>query len=338
MRQQRLTLWAASEQIVYRWGDSLKECGIDLVVANTGISTTGADGLLLTRNGDDGHLREIYRSGLRQEDSAVLLLVFGEDVPYAWADELATACESSQLPCEVVRMSLWSGKERVLLGGDPAGQRLRFLRRLLAEHGKISMVCSRREIDEAIRQLPRYLAWKEQFYWEMGEVCDAQGVSLMQVSRALGLDTRIGQGWLVSGCQDHSLVRAWLLRECQHVLQKANIERIALIGPEDLWDKMPQGWLAGREIAVYTGKDKPNPNEARPDWIRCDSWKVAVQDADLLVVGAELGVVAELSLQELARTMRQSLIIDAASCFPAQEARLFCQGYRAVGEKTNVWE
>lgn len=338
MRHQRMTLWVAAEQILHKWGESLKECGMDLLVAQKGESAEGVDGLLLTGPGDYSRLHELGENGLCQQNSPALLLVFGDEAPYGWADELAAACEASQKPCEVVRMSLWSGNERVLLGGEPVVQQMRRLCRLLADHGKVSMVCGRREVDEAIRQLPRYLAWKERFYWEMGEVCDDNGVSLSQVSRALGLDTRIGQGWLDSGRQDHSLVCAWIVRECQHVLQKAKIERVALIGPEGLWSSMPQGWLAGRKVAVFTGTDKLFPNEVRPGWVRCNSWEAAVQDADLLVIGDGQGVVAELSLQELIRAMRQSLVIDAASSFPVQEARLLCQGYRAVGEKTNVWE
>ncbi|MED4568334.1 hypothetical protein [Brevibacillus agri] len=338
MRHQRMKLWVAAEQTLHKWGESLKECGIDLLVAQKEEPAEEVDGLLLTRLGDYSRLQELGGNSLRQENSPVLLLVFGDEAPYGWADELAAACEASQKPYEVVRMSLWSGKERVLLGGGPVGQQMRRLCRLLADHGKLSMVCGRREVDEAIRQLPRYLAWKERFYWEMGEACDDNGVSLKQVSRALGLDTRVGQGWLDPVHQDHSLVCAWLVRECQHVLQKTKIERIALIGPADLWNKMPQGWLADKAVAVYTGTDEPFPNEARPGWVRCDSWKAAAQEADLLVIGDGLEVAAELSLQELAHTMRQSLVVDAASCFPAQEAQLFCKGYRAVGEKTNVWE
>ncbi|WP_371736967.1 hypothetical protein [Brevibacillus sp. HD1.4A] len=340
MREQRMTLWAASEQIVRSLGGSLRECGIDLASEQTGLPPEGVDGFLVTGHDDYNKLRAADRTSMRQQNDADMLVIYGDEAPYAWADELALSSEAGDdaRKWEVIRLALWSGNERALIGGDPSGKHMRLVCRLLAEYGKVSMICGCREVDEAIRQLPRYLAWKERFYWELGEWCDTRQVSLRQVSRALGLDTRIGQGWLFAERRDHSHVCKWLERECQLVLEKAKVRRVALIGSNALWDKMPQGWLAKMDVAVYTGADGQYPNEVHPDWLHGDSWNAVLQDADLLVIGDRLGIVDELSLQEVAKVMRQSLVVDAASCFPTQEAQLFFKGYRAIGEKTNVWE
>ncbi|MFS0556938.1 hypothetical protein [Brevibacillus sp. 179-C9.3 HS] len=334
MCKESMRLWVISEEVVTRFGNELGACGIELVVCSTDATQEVVDGFLLTKESDGKLLRERKQ---QPGTGSWLTLVYGSEVPYDWANILLSQFGKAE-GYELVRMALFT-PERVLLGGDPNGRWMRFLCRLLGRYSLVSMVCGMREVDEALRQLPLYLAWKEQFYIELGNRCDERGVSLQQVSRALGMDKRVGQGWLFPSRPDSSLICRWLEKECRVSLQKANIQRIVLWGAYALWEQMPADWLDEKDVTVYTGEDKPIPNEGMARWTLCDSWQEAVKDADLLVIGNSAGtVIAELPLPELVYGMRQSYVIDAAACFPIQEAQSYFQGYRAIGENTNVWE
>ncbi|GAB1533486.1 MULTISPECIES: hypothetical protein [Brevibacillus] len=329
-----MKLWVISEKVVARFGNELGACGIELVVCSTDAIQEGAIGFLLTKE-SDGKLLQERMQQLGTEPW--LALVHGSDVPYDWANTLHTQYEHTG-KYEVIRMALLT-RERALLGGEPDGRWMRFLCRQLARYSLVTMVCGMREVDEALRQLPRYLAWKEQFYIELGASCDEKGISLLQVSRALGMDKRIGHGWLYPSRQDCSLIVRWLEKECRLVLQKANIQRIVLWGEDSLWEQMSSDWLAEKDVAIYTGEDKPIPNKRMMRWTLHDSWQDAVKDADLLVIGNAAGTtIAELPLSELVSRMKHSYVIDAAACFPVQEAQSYFQAYRAIGENTNVWE
>ncbi|TQK42223.1 hypothetical protein FB479_11475 [Brevibacillus sp. AG162] len=329
-----MRLWVISKEVVARFGKELGACGIELVVCSTDAIQEGANGFLLTKESDGKFLQERMQ---QLGTGPWLTLVYGSDVPYDWANTLHTQYEHTG-EYEVIRMALFT-RDRALLGGEPNGSWMRYLCKQLARYSLVTMVCGIREVDEALRQLPRYLAWKEQFYIELGASCDEKGISLLQVSRALSMDKRVGQGWLYPSREDDSLIVRWLEKECRLVLQKANIQRIALWGEDSLWEHMPSDWLAEKEVAVYTGEDKPIPNKRMTGWTLCDSWQDAVKDADLLVIGNTAGTtIAELPLPELVYGMRQSYVIDAAACFPVQEAQSYFQAYRAIGENTNVWE
>lgn len=329
-----MKLWVISEGVVDRFGNELGACGIELVVCSTDAIQEGANGFLLTKESDGKLLQERMQ---QLGTGPWLALVYGSDVPYDWANTLHTQYEHTG-KYEVIRMALFT-HERALLGGEPDGRWMRFLCRQLARYSLVTMVCGMREVDEALRQLPRYLAWKEQFYIELGASCDEKGISLLQVSRALGMDKRIGHGWLYPSRQDSSLIVRWLEKECRLVLQKANIQRIVLWGEDSLWEQMSSDWLAEKDVAIYTGEDKPIPNKRMTRWTLYDSWQDAVKDADLLVIGNAAGTtIAELPLSELVSRMKHSYVIDAAACFPVQEAQSYFQAYRAIGENTNVWE
>ncbi|WP_064202245.1 hypothetical protein [Brevibacillus brevis] len=329
-----MKLWVISEEIVARFGNELGACGIELVVCSTDANQEGANGFLLTKESDGKLLQERMQ---KLGTEPWLALVYGSDVPYDWADTLHTQYEHTG-EYAVIRMALLT-RERALLGGEPDGRWMRFLCRQLARYSLVTMVCGMREVDEALRQLPRYLTWKEQFYIELGASCDEKGISLLQVSRALGMDKRIGHGWLYPSRQDSSLIVRWLEKECRLVLQKANIQRIVLWGEDSLWEQMSSDWLAEKDVAMYTGEDKPIPNKRMTRWTLYDSWQDAIKDADLLVIGNAAGTtIAELPLPELVSRMKHSYVIDAAACFPVQEAQSYFQAYRAIGENTNVWE
>ncbi|MGG1657868.1 hypothetical protein [Brevibacillus sp. NRS-1366] len=329
----RVTLLVSPYKVEPQVQEDLAACGIVLEPMEKASLLSDLDGLLITKALDDAAFLE---SGiLHLSKTPGLLLVYGEDIPYGYADTLVDAY-ARQGSWEVVRMTLVCSGERALLGGKPNGVWVRDLCRRLAHHHLQSMVCQMREVDEVIRQLPRYLAWKERFFFELGEVCDSEHISLQRVARAMGMDTRIGQQWMYPERRDYGQVCWWLERECRHVLEKTNVERITIWGPLILWKQMPTGWLTTKEVYLYTWEDEPIPNEDFPDWTICNQWEKSLENADLLVIGGVDIVLSELPLYQLARLMRQAVVVDAAACFPIQEAQAYLKSYRAVGEKTNV--
>jgi len=312
------------------------ECGIQLIPLETekGAFHPKADGLLLTKSTDEKTWEEAVRQVAVYPG---ILLVYGEDIPYGWT-KAAMDRFASLAGWEVVRMALFSQKEKALIGGHPGGRWLRTVCRLLARQERVSLVCDIREVDEALRQLPRYLAWKERFFLELGEICDQEGVSLTSISRALGMDKRVGQGWLYPGRADHTLLCRWIEREGKLATEKANVDRVVLWGSSLFWNEMDTSWLKGREVCLLSREEKPFPNEVFTEHFFCGDWQKALQNADLLVIGIADDTIRELPLNELVDSMKQANVVDACACFPLQEARNVLRSYRAIGEKTNVWE
>ncbi|WP_236708018.1 hypothetical protein [Brevibacillus choshinensis] len=334
---QRLTLLALSNEMTPEARRNLEECGIHpipFVEKGKGVANLEVDGLLLTRDTDVKGWEEAV---LILPKSPGLLLVYGEDIPYGWT-ESEIVCTASLGGWEVVRMAFFSEKVKVLIGGEPDGYWVRTLCRLLAHDERVSLVCKIREVDEVIRQLPRYLDWKERFYLELGEVCDREGVSLQTVARALGMDRRVGQEWLFPDRTDHAQLCRWIEREGRLATENANVQRIALWGPTALWNEMDTSWLKGKEVCLLSSEDEPIPNEIYKECSPCDQWQKALQNTDLLVIGRADAIISEMPLNELVHYMKQANVVDACACFPVQEACNLLKSYRAIGEKTNVWE
>jgi hypothetical protein len=338
MSNRRKVLLAASRELSPTLAGELAKGGIELVIPEAGISRPSkieVDGLLVSTPSDLAAWQEDSR--LRQTPG--LLLVYGWDIPYGWADQQMNAMGTEEdQKWEIVRMTILVDQDRAWIGGDPDRKWVSVLCRQLASCKILSYVCSMREVDEAVRQLPRYLAWKERFFIELGEVCDTEGISLQGVARALGMDRRIGQQWLYPKRSDHRAIGRWLEREVREIMKKTNIHRIALWGPFLIWKQIPTGWLEEKEVSVYLDADEPIPKEIPSAWSFSGEWDKVLENADLLVILHNDGVIGELPLPGLARTMKQSIVLDTAACFPPQEAQAYLKSYRAIGEKTNVWE
>lgn len=336
MFHQRVTLLALSDGITPEARRDLEGCGIHLIPfeKEKGVVDPEIDGLLLTRHTDKTEWKD---TGASLTNAPGLLLVYGEAIPYGWTESEMVHCDSLQR-WEVVRMAFFSEKEKVLIGGEPDGRWVRTLCRLLAHAQRVSLVCKIREVDEVIRQLPRYLAWKERFYLEMGEVCDREGASLQTVARALGMDRRVGQDWLFPERSNHAHLCRWIEREGRLAMENTNVRRIALWGPSSFWNEMDTGWLEGKEVCLLSWEDEPIPHKIFMDYFPCDHWQTALQNTDLLVIGSADDIISEMPLHELAHSMKQANVVDACACFPLQEASNLLRSYRAIGEKTNVWE
>lgn len=314
----------------------LEACGIQLILYGKQAEWTGqkVDGVLLTKETEQ---RTWEKTLPILNTTPGLLLLYGPSIPYGWAQRLVDNNHGDEA-WEVVRMVLVGDGERALVGGRAEGPCVRTLCRLLAKSQRVSLVCKMKEVDEAVRQLPFYLAWKERFFVELGEVCDQEEISLQTVARAMGMDRRVGQDWLYPERLDQRRVMQWIEREGILVAEKVNVHRIALWGPAALWKEMDKSWLQGKEVCLVAQGDEPIPNDIYPEWTTSRTWEKALKDADLLVIGKADGIIRGLPLHELVLCMKQANVLDACACFPLQEARSLLHSYRAIGEKTNVWE
>ncbi len=289
-------------------------------------------GLYLDGPEDESLIRErVIATFSANQDKPALLLLYGDQIPFGFADEI-----QQQLPStvEVVRMAMLHGKERVLIGGASTGVWVGHLRRHLAAHHMISLICRPIEVDEALRQIPAFLDWKSQFYLRMGERCDQSRARLEVVAQALGMDKRIGQGWLP---EEESFPRleqekkAWLQQECRNVSKKTKIARVAFWGGEDQLETVRATIPEHTEVCLYDPFHMRNTNEPSP-------LNETLDQADLLVIGRADPMVRGLDLYELVSRMKRPMIIDACSCYPLAEAERLQIHYRTFGQNTNVWE
>ncbi|MFJ9500914.1 hypothetical protein [Brevibacillus centrosporus] len=331
-----MRLLALSEEITSVVSRDLKACGIQLIPYGKQAEWTGqkVDGVLLTKEASQGAWEEALPV---LSATPGLLLLYGPSIPYGWAQRLVDNSDGDEA-WEVVRMALVADGEKALIGGTADGFWVRTLCRSLAKSQRVSLVCKAKEVDEAVRQLPLYFVWKERFFVELGEVCDQEGISLQTVARAMGMDRRVGQDWLYPERLDHRRVMQWIEREGRLVAEKSNVHRVALWGPAVLWREMDKSWLQGKEVCLVTQEDESIPNDIFPEWTTNRTWEKALKDADLLVIGKPDGIIRGLPLHELVLCMKQAIVLDACACFPLQEARSLLHSYRAIGEKTNVWE
>ncbi|WP_134685286.1 Rossmann-fold NAD(P)-binding domain-containing protein [Brevibacillus migulae] len=268
----------------------------------------------------------------RKEGSPSLLLLYGEELPYGYADRL-----QEKLPgdVEIVRLAILYGQERALIGGSPTGKGVQRIRRHLAEHGVISLVCRPIEVDATLRQVPAYLDWKSRFYIKLGEACDQTNARLEVVAQALGMDARIGQGWLPEA-EDRMPQQAaerdrWLQQECASIREKTKMNRVAFWGSKTQLKAIENVLPAAVEVQQCDPLQLPKANEPA-------ELASTLEGADLLIIRTASPAVRALGLQELVLRMSRPLVLDACSCFPLMEAEALQIGYRTFGQNTNVWE
>jgi hypothetical protein len=264
-------------------------------------------------------------------ESAVLLL-YGEKIPFGDADRLAHTLDSSHV--EVVRLFLLEGEKRAIIGGDTTGRWVHRLRRHLAQKGLITLVCRRIEVDEAVRHIPLYLAWKQRYVLQLGASCDVSGARLEVVAQALGMDKRIGQGWLF----DHTMspewereIVDWLSQQCRWVDEKTKVDRLAFWGPEYLLTSIRPLFSARPQVRLY---DPVQAQKTNKPLLPAET----LDGADLLIIAAADQGIRELGLKEVVSRMNRPLVIDACCCYPLPEAEGYAIKYRTLGQNTNVSE
>lgn len=271
----------------------------------------------------------------------LLALVYGDRVPHGYADQLQAGCDGQGAQVEVVRLLLLAHGERAIIGGEPAGRWVRQLRRQLAEQSVISLVCRRVEVDEAAEHLPLFLAWKKRFYQQLGERCDASHARLEVVAQALGMDKRIGQGWLDHipfHTDDDDYLEAWLRSEYQALRKKTNIERIAVWSTPSLCSRILSCEVREKEIRLYIANHEEKTNEPIEGCKHFALPEDTLEQADLLLIAAADQRIRQFDLREVSKRMRRPVVIDACSCYPLQEAEGYAIKYRTYGQNTNVWE
>lgn len=283
-------------------------------------------------------IRRLTASG-RYARRPLLLLVVGQNVPYPYSIRLAA--QWGEWPVEVVRLILLGDGERAILGGDHDGYWLHHLRHRLADVRVISLVCGRAEAEEAAYSLRKFLVSKQRFFQRVAERCDRLGARFEQVAQGIGMDVRVGQGWLLPS-EEHSgtlkrQVERWLLRQVKTVGQKTNLSRMTIWGDPTRYLRLIAELCRIKQVRISFRLALQKPNNLPATWQRFSNLLASLEQADLLLIlDADLPV-RELDLGELIRRMRQPIVIDTCACYPLEEAEAYRLMYRTFGQKTNVW-
>ncbi|WP_019123190.1 hypothetical protein [Brevibacillus massiliensis] len=272
-------------------------------------------------------------------DNRSLVLLYGDRVRHDLADRMN---DLDGFPYESVRLLLFEHDNRAVIGGTAGSVWVDRLRRLLARQGLISLVCRGVEVDEIARHLPVYLEWKHRFYQLMGAECDRSGARLSVVAQALGMDKRVGQGWLMPlnrlpmGCVVQE-TENWLHQQWQLVQQKTNIEVLAFWGqPSPSLAKLLD-ITQGKQVRLYSPAGVAKTNVAGSGWEFFDSPLETLLQADVLLITDADQRIREAALEEITRRMRSPIVLDACSCYPLAEAEAAGLAYRTYGQNTNIW-
>ncbi|MFM1655421.1 hypothetical protein ACI7RC_25485 [Brevibacillus sp. B_LB10_24] len=293
------------------------------------------DGHLLLQAEDADKVRRLPV----HSDTRSLVLLYGDRVRHDLADQLN---DRNGHLYESVRLLLFEHDNRAVIGGMAGSAWIGRLRRLLARQGMISLVCRGVEVDEIARHLPIYLEWKHRFYQLMGTECDRSGARLSVVAQALGMDKRVGQGWLAPTCRlpigcAAQETENWLHQQWQVVLQKTNVEVIAFWGQvSSAWTKL-LNITQGKQVRLYIPAGAGKTNVAGNGWQFFDSPLDTLQQADVLLITDADQRIREAALEEITRRMRSPIVLDACSCYPLAEAEAAGLAYRTYGQNTNIW-
>ncbi|WP_126424653.1 hypothetical protein [Brevibacillus marinus] len=275
----------------------------------------------------------------RFAEQPLLLLVLGHKVPYPFSLRLAT--RAAGLPVEVVRLFLVADGERAVLGGEHDGHWLHRLRHRLAAASVVSLVCGLAEAEEIAYGLTRFLACKQRFFHRLAERCDRLGVRFEQVAQGIGMDLRVGQGWLLPPRERTDTlqrqVECWLLRQLKEVGQKTNLSCMAIWGDPTRYPRLIEELRQIDQVRITSGLALQKPNNLPATWESCCTPLDTLDQADVLLILEADAAVRELDLGELVRRMRQPIVIDACACYPLVEAEAYRLMYRTFGQNTNVW-
>lgn len=270
-----------------------------------------------------------------------LVLVFGgsEAIPPGMADELHR--QYAAHPVEVVRFFLMQNGERAIIGGESDGYWVPFLRRLAAGKGIISLVCHRVEVDEIAAQLVNYLRFKQRFFLRLARRYEPGSLRLELISQALGMDERIGQGWLYH--EEHETapmkeIEHWLQNKIEMVLREMCPTRVVISGYRYQINRW-SAWLRQHdpriETCAYYVDNEEKTNEGTTIGLICHDFAEMVKNAELLIIAASDNMIQELHLEQLTRLMKHPIVIDARSLFPVDEAKKFGITYVTYGQNTN---
>jgi hypothetical protein len=263
-----------------------------------------------------------------------LVLLYGgsEAIPMGMADELHHHFRAH--PVEVVRFFLMANGERAVIGGDADGYWVSYLRRLAARHGIISLVCQRAEVDEMVYQLARYLRFKQRFFLQMAGRYENGSVRLDLITQALGMDERIGQGWLY---HDKEMER-WLQNKMKAIVRRCNPLRVVICGYGYQINSLSE-WLKQHdpliETCAYFVDNEEKPKEEAIDSQVCHDFPNMLEQAELLIIAASDSQLQELHLDQVRQQMKHPVVIDAHSLFPVDEAEKFGITYVTYGQNTN---
>lgn len=278
------------------------------------------------------------------EQTPFLLLLTGDEIPYGMADQLHEAIGVRAV--DVVRLFLFPDGEHAVIGGDLSSDWVRILRQQLADEGVISQICKQIEVDEIAACLPLYLEWKQRFYLYLGERCDQAQARTEVVAWGLGMDKRIGQGWI----QDKPLLvgepielqpislKEWLIKEMQLLRKQQSPQTITVWSDERgmrlIEPEIEQ--LGSIRLYVTDTNHQGNPyiTGCFPGFANLQE---SIRGTDALIILDTNPLIRELAPELFVQTMRKPFILDTCSCYPLQEMEAFQIAYRTIGEKSSKW-
>jgi len=262
---------------------------------------------------------------------------------------------------------------RIVLGGEDHHRSLHSLRRLLASDEFPVIVTSRRNAELIKYAETAYFATKASFANQLAQLCEGFGTDVDTVTRAIGLDPRIGQGFMGAGMgftepsflQD---VQALIIQAAEHNVETPLFHSIQKVNEKQqkwminqLGERLAP--LAGRTIAVwgihpYTAiptitqllREGMNLRLYDPFRVRelkqlerwgheseplcfCDSPWETLEGADALTIMAEQQEFRELDLSRLKKMMRDPLVIDGWNLYPTALMKGLGFKYVSVGRK-----
>ncbi|MGD8192567.1 hypothetical protein ACQCN2_21560 [Brevibacillus ginsengisoli] len=309
-------------------------------------ATSAVHGLLVSRECSISQLLSRTMKWLSVNgQSKFLILLVGDEIPHGMAEQLHAA--SGAHPVDVVRLFLLPDQEHAVIGGDPSSDWVSTLRRALADEGVISQICQRIEADEAAVCLSLYLEWKHHFYMFIGERCDQLQARADVVAWALGMDKRIGQGWIqdkpsldhVKSIPVHSISpQDWMVRELRLLLTQINPRAVAIWSDERSIALIAPEIERHASIRLYvTGNNHRANHPGQGRFLRFTNPQESLIDADALLILDVDPLIKEMSPHVFVQTMRKPVILDACSCYPLQEMEAFHIAYRTIGQRTRFF-
>ncbi|WPS87907.1 hypothetical protein SMD22_02505 [Brevibacillus halotolerans] len=337
--------------------DAFATCEIDIISAKEWEQTkVEISGWLFTEGLSpvewQRFIRDItkYVGNNRLNNQRYLVLLAGDHVSDTAAYEFIKRLQPLQDSVEIIRLLCWTEPKKAIIGSgacecfseDAFAVRNwhdRF-RRGLAVHGYISFLCRYEEAVEMAWARQIFLNQKTRFYHRLATRCDELGARAYIVGQGLGMDRRIGQGWLFPNVYDQGILQLeqeWLEREWHDLLQQVSIKRVAIWG---FSPSLPLDMLAQRvdlEVSCYVRAYQQKTNNLPRDWRYCHTPLEAAKLADVLLIVRHDQDILSIRLDNLYESMAKPYILDVVDCFPSNEAKLEKIYYRTLGQKPNVW-
>ncbi|MBP1932423.1 nucleotide sugar dehydrogenase [Ammoniphilus resinae] len=262
---------------------------------------------------------------------------------------------------------------RTVLGGEDCHPTLHSLRRLLAADRLPVLVTSRRNAEMIKYAETSFFATKLSFIYQLAQLCERLGAEVDTVAQAIGLDPRIGQGFMGAGMgvTDPSLAHdiqalilqasdqnvetplfqavrkmnegqpKWMVNQVREKIVPLFGRTIAVWGihPDTALPTLTQLLQEGMNLHLYAPvqwealKQEGIEERFSDQLFYFDSPWETLEGADALTIMAELQEFRELDLTRVKKMMRDPLVIDGWNLYPTVLMKGLGFEYVSVGRK-----